>query len=71
MCAYIHLSGDSLALFEEKAVDFYQCDAFQKQEASLLMMRTCLQLVHNLTGKSADPLELSGVFRGGYIGLCR
>jgi len=39
---------------------FYLCDAFQKQETSLLMMKTSLQLVHNLTGRSDDPLKLSG-----------
>jgi hypothetical protein len=62
MCAYIHLSGDSLLLLEEKAMECYQCDAFQNQETSLIMLRTTMQLVHNLTGRSEDPLKLSGDF---------
>lgn len=45
---------------EETITAFFQCGAFQKQETSLLFNKTSLQLVHNLTRRSKDPLKLSG-----------
>jgi hypothetical protein len=60
MCAYIQLSGDTLGLLENKALEFYHCDEFQNHDSLMMMMETILQFVHNLTGRNKDPLKLSG-----------
>lgn len=60
MCAYIQLSGDTLGLLENKALEFYHCEEFQSHDSLMMMMETILQFVHNLTGRNNDPIRLSG-----------
>lgn len=60
-CSFFQIcAGDALPKVEEEAAVFYNQMISHNMPPALLLMRPGLQLIHNLRGKSDNPLNLNG-----------